>query len=144
MLENKRNPRKKLERYDIPGHARELTFSCYHRSDYLMDQTVCLFFLEELNQAQRHFKFKLWAYVLMPNHVHLLLFPQDGTQMSTLLQSIKGRTSKRVREHLQSTSLHKYQHYCMGPGGNKRFPKIEDGSVVEFICGKRTTNCQTD
>jgi len=52
------------------------------------------------------------------------------------LQSIKGRTSKRVREHLQSTSPHKYQHYCMGPGGNKRFPKIEDGSVVDLSAVK--------
>ncbi len=27
--------RKKLERYDIPGHAHELTFPCYHRFHYL-------------------------------------------------------------------------------------------------------------
>ena len=57
--------RKKLKRYDIPGHAHELTFSCYHRFHYLNDPICCALFIDELSQAREHFLFRLWAYVLM-------------------------------------------------------------------------------
>jgi len=122
MSENTTKPRKKLKRYDIPGHAHELTFSCYHRFDYLNDTTSCLLFLDELERARDLFKFKLWAYVLMPNHVHLLLFPYEAPcKMSKILQSIKGCASKRYGEHLKATAPHTYQSYCIGIGDKKRF-----------------------
>ena len=46
--------RKKLKRYDIPGHAHELTFSCYHRLHYLNDPNCCTLFIDELSQAREH------------------------------------------------------------------------------------------
>ncbi len=49
--------RKKLERYDIPGHAHELTFPCYHRFHYLNDAICCALFIDELSQAREHFLF---------------------------------------------------------------------------------------
>ncbi len=122
MLENNTKPRKKLKRYDTPGHAHELTFSCYHRFDYLNDTTCCSIFLEELERAKDNFKFNLWAYVLMPSHVHLLLFPYViPYKISTILQSIKGRASKRYSEHLQTTAQNTYQDYCIGTGDKKKF-----------------------
>jgi len=94
--QQKTEQRKKLKRYDIPGHAHELTFSCYHRFHYLKDERVCAIFIDELTHAREHFPFRLWAYVLMPNHVHLLIYPtQDEYKIATILQSIKGKTSKR-------------------------------------------------
>ncbi len=88
--------RKKLRRYDIPDHAHELTFSWYHRFQYLNDPNCCTLFIAELSQAREHFLFRLWAYVLMPNHVHLFIYPtQDECKIAAILQSIKGKTCKR-------------------------------------------------
>ncbi len=70
--------RKKLKRYDIPGHAHELTFSCYHRFPYLNDPNCCILFIDEVSQAREHFLFRLWAYMLMPNHVHLFIYPTQN------------------------------------------------------------------
>ena len=39
------NTSKKLKRYATPGHAHELTFSCYHRFNCLYDATRCSLFL---------------------------------------------------------------------------------------------------
>ena len=84
----KKEERKKLKRYDIPGHAHELTFSCYHRFHYLIDHVVCRLFIDELSQAREHFHFRLWAYVLLPNHVHLFIYPtQSEYKIATILQS---------------------------------------------------------
>ena len=67
--------RKKLKHYNVPGHAHYLTFSCYHRFDYLSDMESGSIFMEELDGARTEFQFYLWACVLMPSHVHLLSTP---------------------------------------------------------------------
>ena len=110
----KTEQRKKLKRYDIPGHAHELTFSCYHRFHYLKDHIVCRLFIDELSQAREHFHFRLWAYVLMPNHVHLFIYPtQSEYKIATILQSIKGKTSKRYRDVLLRENLLQGMRNCV-------------------------------
>ena len=68
--------RKLLRRYEIPNQARYLTFSCYRglplfRNDRIKDR-----FCEHLAVARERFGFKLIAWVVMPEHVHLLLLPK--------------------------------------------------------------------
>ena len=65
--------RKTRRRFDEPGQARELTFSCYHGYQFLNRDRTRSWFLEELESARRKWSFDLWAYVLMPEHVHLLI-----------------------------------------------------------------------
>ena len=114
--------RKKMKHYDIPGHAHELTFSCYSCNPYLIDPNLCNIFLEELNQARGTHYFKLWAYVLMPSHVHLLIWPyQQLYKISDILQCIKGRTSKRYRDTLIETGLQIYESFCLNQNGRKCF-----------------------
>ena len=50
MPENITKPRKKLKRYDTPGHAHELTFSCYHRFD---DHADPIAILTDISKAYR-------------------------------------------------------------------------------------------
>ncbi len=40
--------------------------------------------------------FDLWAWVIMPEHVHLLLFPGDGVGIGAILKSVKQPVAKRV------------------------------------------------
>ena len=48
--------RKKLKRYDIPGHAHE-TFSCYHRFHYLNDPIVAHYLLTNFRKQENIFDF---------------------------------------------------------------------------------------
>lgn len=92
---------KLLKHYDTPGHAHELTFSCYRRRNYFQDAAACESFLQNLEFVRIRFSLELWAYVLMPNHVHLLIWPGPATcAIGTLLASLKGRMSKAYRDHL--------------------------------------------
>ena len=85
--------------YNIPYHAHELTFSCYHRYNYLNDHVLCEFFIEEPGLVKESLYFKIWSFVLMPNHVHLLIYPINETyDISTILQHIKGKCSSRYRQ----------------------------------------------
>jgi putative transposase len=97
-MENKTNKkhRKKLKHYNIQNHAHELTFSCYHCYDYFIDPKPCKLFMEKLDEAKNQFLFNLWVYVIMPNHVHILIKPaQDNYEISDILQY-----SKRFEENV--------------------------------------------
>lgn len=111
-----------MKRYDVPGHARELTFSCYQRYKYFQDENACSFFLNELEKARNLFSFKLWAYVIMPNHIHLLIWPQNSTyKMSTMLQSIKGKTSTYYKKYLAQINPKLYESYLVKEKGKEIF-----------------------
>ena len=68
----------------------ELTFSCFQRFPYFTDPIACTIFLDLLNSARVKYGFKLWSYVIMPDHVHLLIWPKEkGHLVSQFLHSIK-------------------------------------------------------
>ncbi len=69
------HPRRHRTRHEIPGHAGFLTFSCYKRFPLLQTEATRDIFETGLLQARKECRFELYAWVVMPNHVHLLLRP---------------------------------------------------------------------
>ena len=94
--------RKKLKHYDIPGHAHFLTFSCYRRLPLLSKDRTRWWFLEALEKARRKCRFDLWAWVVMPEHVHLLLYPREARyRMARILASLKKPVGTQAIAYLQ-------------------------------------------
>ncbi len=83
--------RKTRQRFDEPGQARELTFSCYRRFALLSRDRTREWFIEELAAARGKWSFDLWAYVIMPEHVHLLIYPKGPAAKA-------GKTAGRIKE----------------------------------------------
>jgi putative transposase len=105
---------KALKHYNTPGHVHELTFCCYHRYDYLGDATACELFLSELERCRAEHDFKLWAYVLMPNHVHLLIWPcQNIYDIARILNDTKGRIAKQYRDCLLEKDADKFKKFLV-------------------------------
>jgi len=114
--------RRKLKHYNIPHHAHELTFSCEHHSAYLREETPCRIFLEELALAKREFEFYIWAYVLMPTHVHLLIYPKNEVyNISRILYKIKGKTSTRYRHWIRENRPEDFEAFCVMSRQKKTF-----------------------
>lgn len=86
----------KLRHYDCEGTARFVTFSCYRQQPYLLIPNARELLAIHIDAARDKFKFKLLGYVLMPEHVHLVIFPPDGTKLGLLIREIK---SKMAREY---------------------------------------------
>lgn len=81
---------KTVKHFNIPGHAHCLTFSCWQRMPLLDNDSIRLLFLTHLARARESHNFALWAYVLMPNHVHLLIRPLDEHySIAEILKAIK-------------------------------------------------------
>ena len=69
--------RKLVKHFDLPGHAHFLTFSCYRRMQLLSKDRTRLWFVEALGKARIKHQFDLWAWVIMPEHIHLLIYPRE-------------------------------------------------------------------
>ena len=93
------------KRYNTPGHAHTLTFSCYKNRTFLKSKIVCGILADSINAARIYYKFDVWAYVFMPNHVHLLIFPfEEEYSISDVLKSIKQSSSQAVIAHLKENN----------------------------------------
>ena len=90
-------PRKKLHRYETPGDARFLTCSCYRRQLLFDSAPARDAFAQQLEHVRRCFEFRLFAWVLMPNHFHLLIQPRlPESPVPKLLHALKGPLAQRL------------------------------------------------
>jgi len=88
--------------YNTPGEVHELTFSCLRKMPLLRSSHAKSVFLEELNQARTNLNFEVWAFVLMDDHVHLLIRPKAVTyDIAAILKSIKQPVSQRLISELR-------------------------------------------
>src|SRR5208337_4660141 len=87
-----------LKRYYGQGDLHFVTFSCYQRLPLLRTKCARNVFVHELDKVRNETRFRLVGYVVMPEHVHLLMSePLIGTP-STVLQKLKLRVSLRIRK----------------------------------------------
>src|SRR5260370_33310504 len=49
--------------YNEPGHAHELTFTCYNRFRFLSSDRTCGWLAEAIEKARAELDFALWAFV---------------------------------------------------------------------------------
>jgi putative transposase len=97
--------RKRCRRFDEAGHAHSLTFSCYRRLPLLSKDRTRNWLIEAIDEARQHTQFDLWAYVIMPEHVHLLVSPRlSSVGISQILWRIKWPVGRKAFAYLESTS----------------------------------------
>jgi putative transposase len=86
-----------LQRIYGRGHLHFITFSCCRRLPLLKAACARDIFVTELGRLRDEMGFHLLGYVVMPEHVHLLLSePPRGTP-STVLQKLKLRVARKLR-----------------------------------------------
>jgi len=94
--------RKRVKHYDLPGECHELTFSCHGRRPLLADDTRCGMLSVSMDRAIENHGYLLLAFVYMPMHVHLLVFPtREDCEVNRLLSAIKKPFSLRVKKLLE-------------------------------------------
>jgi len=94
-----REAKNKRVTYNTPGDAHELTFSVYRRKKLMLEEGIVEFFLNNLLAASKQMKFDIWAYVVMPDHVHILLWPREEVyDMAEIRTRIKKPVAERAFE----------------------------------------------
>jgi len=66
-----------------------LTFSCYRRLPLFRNEAYCDLFLKILERVRRRYRLVVQGYVVMPEHVHLLVSEPQRENLSTAIQALK-------------------------------------------------------
>ena len=82
---------KRLHRYYGAGYFHFITSSCYHRRPLLGTARRRDLFLKILEQVRLRYGFVVAGYVIMPEHIHLLISEPDRGTPSTVMQVLKQR-----------------------------------------------------
>ncbi len=86
-----------LRRYQHEGHLHFITFSCYRRLPYLNTESAYKCFERWIETLRKRHDFDVHGYVLMPEHVHLLLSEPRNHSLDNTLRALKGQTSKELK-----------------------------------------------
>jgi putative transposase len=85
-------------RYHQTGEFHFLTFSCHRRQAYLSSVAAKELFEGALERVRRRYLFVVAGYVVMPEHIHLLLNEPRDVPLSKAIQALKLSVSVRSRE----------------------------------------------
>jgi putative transposase len=88
-----------LQRYYGQHDLHFVTFTCYHRVPLLRSVSARNLFVKVLGEVRDGYRFALVGFVVMPEHVHLLVGESHKGTPSTVLQVIKQRAARELREH---------------------------------------------
>jgi REP element-mobilizing transposase RayT len=86
-----------LRRYYGKGHLHFITFSCYRRRPFLGTRRSRDCFVKTLEWARVRQGFRLAGYVVMPEHVHLLISEPALGNPSKAIQVLKRKVSRILR-----------------------------------------------
>ena len=106
---------------EFSGHLHFVTTRINHGIKLFRHPTLCREFLDALHDLHLKEDFGLHAYVLMPDHIHLIVQPWDG-RISTLMAKIKSLGARRIlnqlKEKERSTLLERLKKSSTGKKGH--------------------------
>jgi putative transposase len=79
----------KLRRFYGGTDLHFLTLSCYRRKLFFNSAARCDSFLQALERVRRRYRLVVLRYVVMPEHVHLLVSEPQRETLSTAIQALK-------------------------------------------------------
>ena len=88
----------KPKRYQQQRCLHFITFSCYRRMQLLDSPEARETFEHKLERVRRWYGFYVTGYVVMPEHVHLLISEPERGQLSVAVQMLKQITSRTLRQ----------------------------------------------
>ena len=92
-----------MKHYHEPGDLHELTLSCYEGRTLLAEEMGRKLLCESIHRAMERHHFGLVAFVLMPEHVHVLVCPQAvEPAIDELLYAIKRSFSYRMKQYYEA------------------------------------------
>lgn len=111
-----------LRRYHESGQAHFITFSCYRRQKMFTCAAACELFVATLEKMRLRFALSVYGFVVMPEHVHLLVSEPGLSTLASAMHFLKLSFSKAVRPLL----------VCEGPFWQKRYYDLNVRNYRQF------------
>jgi putative transposase len=91
----------KLKHYDHDCRARFITFSTHRDLPILTNNLFRGIIVQETVAICSHLKIQLLAYVVMPEHVHLVLVPPEELELGPTIGELKRAIAKRILSNIR-------------------------------------------
>ena len=82
--------------FDIEGHVYYITTVTYDRLPVFRRPAFVIPLLDSLNFYRHKLQFKLLGYAIMPDHIHLVVWPQGTAGVSDIMRDYKKFTATRI------------------------------------------------
>ncbi len=112
-----------LKRYQRDRDLHFITFSCYRRQPLLQSARAKRVLEMALEQTRRQYRLWVTGYVVIPEHVHLLVSEPERATLARALQAIKQSVARRLighRRHFWQARYYDFNVYT----AKKRIEKL--------------------
>lgn len=111
----------KLKHYDHDGRARFITFGTHKRIPVLTNTPFRKVIIESLDEIRRSNNLYLLGYVIMPEHVHLVVEPPKELKLGPVIGELKRISAKRIHELLHIKNSDLIKRLIVVRNGQQRF-----------------------
>ncbi|MCI0330854.1 MAG: transposase [candidate division Zixibacteria bacterium] len=101
----------KLQRYEPEGYPVFITTSIFQKKPIFEDPSHCQALSTLIFDLRDEHNVKVLSFVIMPDHMHLVLFAQKQKEISRYMQALKRRSARIInfaRKSQGSVWLHRY------------------------------------
>jgi putative transposase len=93
----------KLKHYDHDGRARFIIFCTHQKLPILSNHVFRDIIVNRLYEFCRDSKLRLLGYVVMPEHVHLVMVPPEDVELGPLIGELKRIAARDIHKLLNSS-----------------------------------------
>jgi len=111
----------KLKHFDHDGRARFVTFCTHKKVPFLVTNEFRRIIIETLRGLQADMRFRILAYVIMPEHIHLVIVPEIGSEVGHIVGEIKRQSAIRIHKILIAKNSNLLTKLAAVRNGYKRF-----------------------
>jgi REP element-mobilizing transposase RayT len=90
----------KLKRFLLPNYCYFITIVVKDRKKLLLDEGIYSIILKDLEFYREKYDYLLHAYVMMPDHLHLLLSLKELGNVSIIMRDFKSHTAQMINKAL--------------------------------------------
>ncbi len=130
-----------LRRFHESGQGHFITFSCYRRQPKLAERTACDLFVTVLEAMRERFAACVYGYVVMPEHVHLLLSEAERGNVAEAIHFLKLSFAKRAKATLENApgAFWQKRYYDLNIRNYRQFVEklryLHRNPVTRGLCG---------
>ena len=118
----------RLARAVFPGHPHHVTQRGNGRAQTFFSDADYALYRDLLGQHCAAAGVEVWSWVLMPNHVHLILVPRDEDGLRRALSVVHGRYAGHVHARLKRTG-----HFWQGRFGCVAMDEAHLGAALRYV-----------
>jgi putative transposase len=111
----------RLERYQQSGQLHYITFTCFHRRKLLAAESARDAFEHTLERVRRWYSLDVFGYVVMPEHIHILVSEPARSTLAVALQMLKQISARKMQGKAGDSSFWQKRYYDFNVFSQRKF-----------------------